>query len=270
MPSPSRSPGAAARDRRRFARPSRLPRPAEIDPRQRAAGRPTRSSASATSCCGSGTPSSPRRSLVAWDTLEVADLPQRGASRIPVGTRVRRRDRRAARLCCRRSSSRSGSRWRRRPGTRPTTSSPPPPRPGRDRSLVTTSDRDAFQLVSDRVTVCSRCAASASSRAIGPAEVRARYGVEPEQVPDFIALRGDPSDRIPGGAGSGRRAAANLLGAVRDARGGARRRPLRADRGRASALPSAIATMDAAAPLPPLERSSPTWRGPRRRHASSG
>jgi DNA polymerase-1 len=44
---------------------------------------------------------------------------------------------------------------------------------------------------------------------VGPAEVRERYGVEPEQVPDFIALRGDPSDRIPGapGVGPGRAAA---------------------------------------------------------------
>ena len=40
---------------------------------------------------------------------------------------------------------------------------------------------------------------------IGPAEVRERYGVEPAQVPDFIALRGDPSDKIPGAPGSARR-----------------------------------------------------------------
>ena len=46
---------------------------------------------------------------------------------------------------------------------------------------------------------------------IGPAEVRERYGVEPRQVPDFIALRGDPSDKIPGATGVGPKGAASLL-----------------------------------------------------------
>ena len=46
---------------------------------------------------------------------------------------------------------------------------------------------------------------------IDPAEVRARYGVDPEQVPDFIALRGDPSDKLPGAPGVGAVGAAMLL-----------------------------------------------------------
>ena len=46
---------------------------------------------------------------------------------------------------------------------------------------------------------------------IGPAQVRERYGVEPEQVPDFIALRGDPSDGLPGAPGIGAKTAAELL-----------------------------------------------------------
>ena len=46
---------------------------------------------------------------------------------------------------------------------------------------------------------------------IGPAEVRERYGVDPAQVPDFIALRGDPSDKIPGARGIGEKRAAELL-----------------------------------------------------------
>jgi len=63
-------------------------------------------------------------------------------------------------------------------------------------------------------------------------EVRARYGVDPEQVPDFIALRGDPSDGLPGAPGIGAKTAAELLRAhstlealLRDARspGGAGR-----------------------------------------------
>jgi DNA polymerase-1 len=46
---------------------------------------------------------------------------------------------------------------------------------------------------------------------IGPKEVRERYGVSPEQVPDFIALRGDPSDGLPGAPGIGAKTAAELL-----------------------------------------------------------
>ena len=46
---------------------------------------------------------------------------------------------------------------------------------------------------------------------IGPAEVRERYGVEPHQVPDFIALRGDLSDKLPGARGTGAKTAAALL-----------------------------------------------------------
>jgi DNA polymerase-1 len=46
---------------------------------------------------------------------------------------------------------------------------------------------------------------------IGPAEVRERYGVEPHQVPDFIALRGDSSDKLPGAPGVGPKGAADLL-----------------------------------------------------------
>jgi hypothetical protein len=46
---------------------------------------------------------------------------------------------------------------------------------------------------------------------VGPAEVRERYGVDPRQVPDFIALRGDPSDKLPGAGGVGPKGAADLL-----------------------------------------------------------
>src|SRR5262249_37738396 len=63
-------------------------------------------------------------------------------------------------------------------------------------ALVASGDRDAFQLASDRVAILHPVRAGEMAR-IGPAEVRERYGVEPAQVPDFIALRGDPSDRLP-------------------------------------------------------------------------
>jgi DNA polymerase-1 len=93
---------------------------------------------------------------------------------------------------------------------------------------------------------------------IGPAEVRERYGVEPAQVPDFIALRGDPSDKIPGARGVGPKTAADLLGrygsleaALAEGRFAAEAEALR--------LYRRIATMDADAPLPRLEDQEPTW-----------
>src|SRR5215216_4978488 len=77
--------------------------------------------------------------------------------------------------------------------------------------IVATSDRDAFQLASDRVTILQPVKGVSELARIGPAEVRERYGVDPEQVPDFIALRGDSSDRIPGAPGVGPKKAAELL-----------------------------------------------------------
>jgi DNA polymerase-1 len=72
-------------------------------------------------------------------------------------------------------------------------------------ALVATSDRDLFQLASDRTTILQPVRGVSELARIGPPEVVERYGVEPAQVPDFIALRGDPSDKLPGAAGSGRR-----------------------------------------------------------------
>jgi DNA polymerase-1 len=63
--------------------------------------------------------------------------------------------------------------------------------------LVATSDRDAYQLANDRVTILAPTRGVSEIRRIGPPEVREIYGVEPEQVPDLIALRGDPSDKLP-------------------------------------------------------------------------
>jgi DNA polymerase I len=77
------------------------------------------------------------------------------------------------------------------------------------KTLVLTNDRDLFQLASPRTTILQPQRGVSELARVGPAEVRERYGVEPGQVPDFIALRGDPSDRIPGapGVGPGRAAA---------------------------------------------------------------
>ena len=65
-------------------------------------------------------------------------------------------------------------------------------------AIVATGDRDAFQLASQWTTILQPVRAGEMAR-IGPKEVRERYGVAPEEVPDFIALRGDPSDKLPGG-----------------------------------------------------------------------
>ena len=58
-----------------------------------------------------------------------------------------------------------------------------------------------------RARCCSRAAARTARRSSAPDEVRERYGIEPEQVPDFIALRGDPSDGLPGAKGIGAKTA---------------------------------------------------------------
>jgi 5'-3' exonuclease len=125
-------------------------------------------------------------------------------------------------------------------------------------SLVATSDRDSFQLVSPRTTVLQPTRGVSEMSRIGPAEVLDRYGVEPRQVPDFIALRGDPSDKIPGARGVGAKTAASLLTAH-----GSLEALL--DAGRFSAEGDAlreyrrIATLDPSAPLPDLDDREPDW-----------
>jgi DNA polymerase I len=124
--------------------------------------------------------------------------------------------------------------------------------------LVATSDRDLFQLASELTTILQPTRGVSEIRRVGPEEVRERYGVEPKQVPDFIALRGDPSDRIPGAKGVGAKTAASLL-----AQYGSLEAALDAGRFAAQAeelrLYRRIATLDASAPLPSLDDQSPTW-----------
>jgi DNA polymerase-1 len=125
--------------------------------------------------------------------------------------------------------------------------------------LVATSDRDAFQLVSDRVTVIQPVKGVSELARIGPAEVRERYGVEPEQVPDFIALRGDSSDRIPGVRGIGPKGAADILrrhGSLEAAIADGRLAQVAED----VRLYRRIATMDASAPVGRLTETPPDWR----------
>jgi DNA polymerase-1 len=125
-------------------------------------------------------------------------------------------------------------------------------------AIVASGDRDTYQLASERTTIVQPVRAGEVAR-IGPREVRARYGVDPKQVPDFIALRGDASDRIPGASGVGAVTAAGILrkylsleealAAGRFAREAEKLRIYRA-----------IATMDKRAPLPALRNQKPTWK----------
>jgi DNA polymerase I len=127
----------------------------------------------------------------------------------------------------------------------------------RGTAIVATGDRDAFQLASERTTIVQPVRAGEMAR-IGPAQVRERYGVDPQQVPDFIALRGDPSDRIPGARGIGPKTAAGLLrqhGTLDKILASGRF----AEQAEDLRLYRRIATMDASAPIPKLPDQTPSW-----------
>jgi 5'-3' exonuclease len=79
------------------------------------------------------------------------------------------------------------------------------------RALLLTGDRDLYQAVNDQVAVVLPGKGGAAPTEIGPAQVRERYGIDPSLVTDFIALRGDPSDGLPGAPGIGAKTAAELL-----------------------------------------------------------
>jgi DNA polymerase-1 len=125
-------------------------------------------------------------------------------------------------------------------------------------AVVATSDRDSFQLASDQTTILQPVRGVSELTRIGPTDVRERYGVEPTQVIDFIALRGDPSDRLPGAPGVGPKKAADLLrqyGSLEDAIAAGRFAAIAED----LRLYRRIAALDASAPLPSLEDQVPTW-----------
>ena len=79
------------------------------------------------------------------------------------------------------------------------------------RTLIVTGDRDMYQCVSEAVNVLYLRQGAAGFETVDLPEVRRRYGIDPPQVPDFIALRGDPSDGLPGAPGIGPKTAADLL-----------------------------------------------------------
>jgi exodeoxyribonuclease-3 len=123
--------------------------------------------------------------------------------------------------------------------------------------LVASGDRDTFQLASASTTILYPLRAGEVAR-IDPEEVRKRYGVSPEQVPDFIALRGDPSDKLPGAPGVGAVGAAGML-----RKHGSLEAMLKSGLFAAQAdrlrLFRSIATMNPKAPLPRIVERPPTW-----------
>jgi exodeoxyribonuclease III len=124
-------------------------------------------------------------------------------------------------------------------------------------ALVASGDRDSFQLASPRTTILYPSRGGEIAR-IGPEEVRQRYGVDPNGVPDFIALRGDPSDKLPGAAGVGPKRAAQLVQRYRTL-DGVLEAGLFKTQAEMLRLYRLIATMDARAPLPSLADQQPTW-----------
>ncbi len=78
-------------------------------------------------------------------------------------------------------------------------------------TLILTGDRDMFQCVGADCTVLYMTTGKRGAVRVDEREVQRRYGIPPPLVPDFIALRGDPSDGIPGAPGIGEKTAADLL-----------------------------------------------------------
>ena len=77
--------------------------------------------------------------------------------------------------------------------------------------LIVTGDRDAFQLVNERITVLYNSRGVSDMRRMTPDAVQDKYGLTPEQYPEFAALRGDPSDNLPGIPGLGEKTATKLI-----------------------------------------------------------
>ena len=79
------------------------------------------------------------------------------------------------------------------------------------KTTIVSTDRDAFQLVSDNVTLMMTPRGVADVNVYTPERVEARYGIRPDQIPDFIGLKGDTSDNIPGIPGIGDKTAGQLI-----------------------------------------------------------
>jgi DNA polymerase-1 len=134
-------------------------------------------------------------------------------------------------------------------------------------ALVLTHDRDAYQLASARTTIIRPVSGVSEVEHVDPDGVVERYGVRPDQVPDLISLRGDPSDNIPGARGIGAKTAAELLQRFNDLEGViANATTLTPARSRAVAEAAdelrafrTIATMQRALPIELPLTAAPDW-----------
>jgi DNA polymerase-1 len=79
------------------------------------------------------------------------------------------------------------------------------------KTCVVSTDRDAFQLVSENVSLMMTPRGVSDVNVYTPERVEARYGIRPDQIPDFIGLKGDTSDNIPGVPGVGDKTAGQLI-----------------------------------------------------------
>src|SRR3954463_3825310 len=79
------------------------------------------------------------------------------------------------------------------------------------KTTIVSTDRDAFQLVTDNVSLMITPRGVSDVHVYTPERVEARYGIPPEKVPDFIGLKGDTSDNIPGVPGIGDKTAGQLI-----------------------------------------------------------
>src|SRR6478752_2057961 len=79
------------------------------------------------------------------------------------------------------------------------------------KTTVVSTDRDAFQLVTDNIALMMTPRGVSDVQVYTPARVEARYGIRPEQIPDFMGLKGDTSDNIPGIPGIGDKTAGQLI-----------------------------------------------------------
>ncbi len=125
-------------------------------------------------------------------------------------------------------------------------------------TLVLTSDRDLFQLVSRRTTVLLPRRGVSELDRVDPAGVRERYGIDPSQVADFIALRGDSSDKIPGAKGIGPGRAATILREY-ETLDGAIESGVFQEQAEALRTYLRIARLQYEAPVPELPDAEPQW-----------
>ena len=125
-------------------------------------------------------------------------------------------------------------------------------------TLVLTSDRDLFQLASPRTTVLVPRRGVSELDRVDPAGVRERYGVDPSQVADFIALRGDSSDKIPGAKGIGPGRAATILREY-ETLDGAIEAGVFQEQAESLRTYLRIARLQFEAPVPDLPDAQPSW-----------